>query len=74
MPSARPTEDATSSARGVVPATAQPAPANDAPARVTVMSGCSPKASCGASTSSPVAPEQCPTSGPGAIAAAAVAI
>ena len=38
------------------------------PARVTVMSGCRPKPSCGASTSSPVAPEQCPTSGPGSIA------
>ena len=40
----------------------------------TVISGCRPKASCGASTSRPVAPEQCPTSGPGASAAAASAI
>ena len=49
-------------------------PRSRRPRGVTVMSGCSAKASCGASTSSPVAPEQCPTSGPGAMAAAAAAI
>ena len=46
-PGRRPRRRAKSSARGVVPAMAQPAPAKAPPARVTVMSGCRPKASCG---------------------------
>ncbi len=57
---------ARSSARGVLPATAAPAPANrSAPSSaVNVISGCSENRSCGARTSRPVAPEQWPTIGP----------
>src|SRR4051812_37694593 len=75
MPSRSARPRAKVSARGVVPATAQPAPANSgAPPAGTVISGCSPNASWGARTSSRVAPEQCPTSGPRASAVAAAAI
>ena len=62
------------SARGVLPAIAAPAPAKSAPSAVTVISGCNENASCGASSPRPVAPEQWPTSGPGAMCAAARAI
>ena len=55
----------------MLPETAAPAPSNLAPACVTVISGCSPNDSCGASTSNPSAPEQWPTIGPGNTAAAA---
>src|ERR687893_2418631 len=62
-------------ARGVEPATAAPAPSKRAsPPVVTVVSGCSEKASWPPSTASPLAPEQWPTSAPGGIAAAAAAI
>ena len=54
---------ARSSARGVLPEIAAPAPAKRAApsSAVNVISGCSEKRSCGASTSRPVAPEQWPT-------------
>ena len=58
----------------VVAEIAQPAPANVAPCAVTVISGCSTKPPRGPSASRLVAPEQCPSSGPGAIAAAACPI
>ena len=44
---------------------------NRLPSAVTVISGCNENASCGVSASSPVAPEQWPTSGPGSDGAAA---
>ena len=60
---------------GVVPAMAQPAPAKaGAPRAGTVISGWSPKASCPASTSSPVAPSSGRRGAPGLTAAAAAAI
>src|SRR4051794_31884619 len=76
MPSSVASSSASFRARSVVPATAQPAPASVAPPWVTVISGCRPKPSCGRKTSSPVAPEQCPTTRPlrGSIAIAAAAI
>ena len=52
MPSAHGQLVAPAPARaGVSPAMAAPAPANSAPSAVTVISGCSENASCGASTS-----------------------
>ena len=62
--------------RGVLPATAAPAPVSGAgcPSPVKVISGCSENAGWGARTSRPQAPEQCPTARPGATLAAAAAI
>src|SRR5215216_2789300 len=74
MPRASASARAVARARSLLPATAQLAPANAAPSGVTVMSGCRPRASWGASTSRPVAPEQWPTTRwPAAVSARASA-
>src|ERR1019366_78415 len=64
---------AMASARGLEPAIAAPAPISccGPDSAVRLISGCSEKRStCGASTSSDSAPEQCPTTGPGVSSAA----
>src|SRR6478752_2289640 len=73
-PTAAASACATCTARGVEPSTAAHTPVKSAPSGVTVISGCTLRPSRSPSTSNPDAPEQCPTSGPGATHPAAAAM